>query len=138
MQEVQKLLSAAAGYLQQLRPVLTALAVLPPTPTSDAVPTVPGGGDSPAAPRDSYEPSERQDTILAAMSELGAVGFNSRKTRQAIAGKVQRGLSAASIGADCATLKEHGYVDSQEGSKGGCWLTAKGIGRAKQFLSPSA
>jgi hypothetical protein len=84
----------------------------------------------------SFQPSERQDAILAAMFELGATGWNRRHTRRAIASKVQRGLSATSIGADCATLRERGYVDSQEGSKGGCWLTGKGIDRAKQILAP--
>jgi hypothetical protein len=83
-----------------------------------------------------FHPSERQDSILAAMYELGATGRNRRKTRREIASTVQRGLSAASIGADCAVLKENEYVGSQEGSGGGCWLTSKGIGRAKQILSP--
>jgi hypothetical protein len=86
-----------------------------------------------------HDLSERQESILAAMYQLGAFGQNSRRTGDKIANEVQRNLKGSSIAADCAVLKTLGYVDSQEGGggKGGRWLTNKGIERAKRFLSPS-
>jgi DNA-binding IscR family transcriptional regulator len=71
------------------------------------------------------------------MYELGAVTERLRKTRQAVASRVQRGLSASSIGTEFSALNDAGFIRSREGNKGGCWLTAKGIARAKENLSPA-
>jgi len=83
-----------------------------------------------------FQPSERQDAILSTMYDEGATSERRRLTRQAIASKVQHGLSGSSIGAEFSELKDQGFLRSREGNKGGCWLTEKGIARAKQIQSP--
>jgi hypothetical protein len=82
-----------------------------------------------------FEPSERQDAIISSMYELGANSERCRRTRRVIASKVQRGLKGSSIGTDFVVLKEKGFLRAREGNRGGCWLTDKGIARAKQNLA---
>ena len=131
--------SEVEGYrvIQLCRDVFTASAraievlgakVPPPVKTEEGE----GGGGDPM-PADAAL-GERARLVLKVLLDSNAFHSDRRMTTEDIAVKAAgKGTDPNPYKAVISELKAPGYVDTKEGRRGGCWLTASGKERAKKL-----
>jgi DNA-binding IscR family transcriptional regulator len=77
---------------------------------------------------------ERAQMVLIAMSEMGLVDSDHRRSTEDIAAKaLGSGADANSLKNVMLELKTLQMIDSKTGRGGGCWLTEKGRDRAEKL-----
>jgi DNA-binding IscR family transcriptional regulator len=76
------------------------------------------------------ELTDRQRSILETMLEHEIASHLRRKTRAGIVRLINRTHNAETYGRDFAALVRDRYLETQEGPRGGCWLTPSGKARA--------
>jgi hypothetical protein len=78
--------------------------------------------------------SERAQLVLVAMSEMGLVDSDHRRSTEDIAAKaLGSGADANSLKSVMLELKTLQMIDSKTGRGGGCWLTEKGSARGEKL-----